>query len=97
MTGGGLNAMVVMDMYPSNYLVDTLPESNEQWENEEYFDSYSHLVSRDNNLWNFQILFFYTYRNFIITIYNLSIIFNPKQSNSMNPFNLFMIMWKCYK
>lgn len=34
----------------SNYLVDTLPESNEQWENEEYFDSYSHLVSSDNNL-----------------------------------------------
>ena len=27
---------------PRNHLVDTLPE---EWENEEYFDSYSHLVS----------------------------------------------------
>ena len=35
---------------PSNHLVDTLPESNELWENEEYFDSYSHLVSSDNNV-----------------------------------------------
>ena len=33
---------------PSNHLVDTPPESNEHWENEEYFDSYSHLVS---NTW----------------------------------------------
>ena len=31
---------------PSNHLTDTPPESNEQWENEEYFDSYGHLVSR---------------------------------------------------
>ena len=31
---------------PSNHLVETPPpQLNEQWENEEYFDSYSHLVS----------------------------------------------------
>ena len=32
---------------PSNHLVDTLPE---QWENEEYFDSYSQLVSSNSSL-----------------------------------------------
>ena len=31
---------------PSNHLVETPPpQLNEQWEDEEYFDSYSHLVS----------------------------------------------------
>jgi len=30
---------------PTNHLVDTPPKPNGHWENEEYFDSYGHLVS----------------------------------------------------
>ena len=29
---------------PANYLVGTPPQPNSQWEDEEYFDSYGHLV-----------------------------------------------------
>lgn len=32
---------------PSNHLVDTQP--NQQWENNEYFDSYSHLVGTSSS------------------------------------------------
>ena len=43
MTGGGQNHGYV----PSNHFVDTLPE---QWENKEYLDSYSQLVSSNSSL-----------------------------------------------